>query len=192
MKVHGKFFWVNIILGIFLGVMTAGYIILGVMLYAAEKGIFRLRNLDRTWNTEDGSNEETEGSQAGYYQWYTRMIVVKIEAELLGDTYKGSTAEEGYQFYRLSIQIKNEGTMSGSGGQIYIYFEGTDYKEAEDFREEENRDVSELAYSNYEVIPAAQSGTVSRVIQVKNGITEVNMVYSDDVEKSGMCTVKLP
>lgn len=190
MKVHGRFFWANLILGIILAVIAVADLIIGIALYTADKGMSHSEKSDMTWNIEEGFQEEIQGSQT--YQWYTRMKVEKAEAELLGDTCEGSQAKAGYQFYKVNICVKNEGTMSASGVCVSTSFQGTHAADVIEYREEHKEFDTNLEYSSYEVIPAAQSGIVTRIIQVKKGITEINMTYFEDSGDSGICRVKLP
>lgn len=189
MKAHGGFFWANIILGIILTLIVAADIIIGMSLYFSESRTPPSEESDMDWNIEGGSKEQAEYSQWDY-QWYTRMKVEKAEAKLLGNTHKGTKAEAGYQFYEVNLQVKNEGTMSGNG--IYTSFEETGNGDVKVYIKEEDSHYKDIEYSNYEVIPAAQSGTVTQVIQVRKGIKKLNMTYSDDVVGSGVCRIKLP
>lgn len=164
MKKHGKFFTINIILAPILSLIISINIIMVVI-----------------FNGEFGGSKQTTSN----YQWYELLSVEDISTESLGTVYGDETADEGYQYYKINIKMKNQGTQASSRASLSCYFAGEEYEDVKELDETVNSDeASYIEYYNELVIPAGQVGIVSKVIEVKKGISNIQMqFYNEDYEK---------
>ena len=180
MKKHGIFFVPNIVLGTILGLIIILDIIVVTISYY---GFQEVKNKYQVSVYENDSQEAVVGENP--YQWYDLLSVGDISTEAIGNVYKDQTAQEGYQYYRVDIQMKNQGTQSSAQRYMSHYFDGPEYGDVEEVEEDTStEDISDIASYNTPIIPAGQTGIVSRVIEVKDGVTSAKMsFYNSDSEK---------
>ncbi len=180
MKKHGIFFVPNIVLGVILGLI----IILDIIVVTISH--YGFQEIKQKYQ---GSvyNDDSQVAEVGEnpYQWYDLLSVGDISTEAIGTAYKDLTAQEGYQYYRVDIEMKNQGTQSSPQRYMSHFFEGPEYEDVEEVEEDTSaEDISEIVSYNTPIIPAGQTGIVSRVIEVKDGVTSIKMIfYNSDSEK---------
>lgn len=215
MKKHGKFFVPNIVLGIILGIMVLGDVLFMGVFSLGFKEIRKEAEIydnygsgsesksDLTWDLEDSDDTEeasgiSEGWEAGenpddYYQWYELITVEAASLTLLGDTWQGIQAEEDTQLYLAEVTVRNQGTQNTAARYVSLYFEGEKYDDVEEIQEESNWDtMSDLEYYNRNIIPAGQSGTITQVLQIKNGVSSVELSYYDLNSELAVFQVAVP
>lgn len=178
MKKHGGFFVPNIVLGTILAIIVVIDIVVVVVFHQA----FEKVKEDYTYGYQHDYEEDD------YYNWYSLLSIGGITAEPIGTTYQNETAEDGYQYYRITISVGNEGNESYAGD--YFWFEGESYDDVREV-EEAQEGYDYLGYYNRETIPAGQSAVVRKVLAVKDGVTSVQMAFYNEENEREEYTIEL-
>lgn len=114
-------------------------------------------------------------------------VVEYLGASELGSSYEGVQADEGYSFYELQFSVRNEGDRAAYGEMPYLYYEGENYDDVYDYWEtpEDTEEEESLFPGYYEpVVPAGRTGQASRVVQVKDGVSEFSAFYAPNYDSS--------
>lgn len=201
MKKHGYFFKANVVLAVLLGILF----LLDLLIFASLHSLMQDKERERyelggqTEETDPGKNSKDvsecweEGDDPNdFYQRYDLIKIADWQIEPIGDTYKKIKAEEGSQFYQVTIQVKNQGTREKNAGYLGIYFDGKEYSDVEEIVLQTSEDDSDMDYYIQEVIPAGQTGIYTRVLQIKDGVTSFEMKYYGEEDEPERYTIEVP
>ena len=128
----------------------------------------------------------TEIDSADWNSGRAMELTGEIYAEKIGTEYQGNK-KAGYEFYRIKAGIRNIGTeIIYPETDLFISVEGEEYDDVlyyyEDYEEK-----SGFVSGNEAVIPAGQTGIGEMIVQVREGVSEIRVVYYEDYadEESG-------
>lgn len=178
MKKHGKFFVPNIVLGIILFFVIIANIFLPVFFSA----VFTSVGSEGEMAVYEVASKETTESEYIYNNWYSMLTMKEINAEYIGWEYEGRTAREGYDFYKITAKVQNDGNLYHDTNYVYIYFKGESY---DNLIEEDNmpdEEMTELTYYNQVIIPPCLSADVVRILQVKEGTKVIQAEFYENME----------
>lgn len=128
----------------------------------------------------------TEIDSADWNSGRAMELTGEIYAEKIGTEYQGNK-KAGYEFYRIKAGIRNIGTeIIYPETDLFMSVEGEEYDDVlyyyEDYEEK-----SGFVSGNEAVIPAGQTGIGEMIVQVREGVSEIRVVYYEDYadEESG-------
>lgn len=122
-------------------------------------------------NVLDENPEFMGGNVSG-----SRLAVLNTDSERLSDL-DGIEAQEGYHYYKITIEYYNSGAQAASHYQLMGYFSGKGYDDIyESDRYDSGNPFEEAAL---EILPAGKSGSIERYIQVKDGVSSIKFEYFD-------------
>lgn len=194
MKRHGGFFIANIVLGIILAII----VLFDVMIAVIFKEAFDVV-ADNYYEIYDSAIDLDNYYDDDYYdyfyddyynEWYELLSMDHTEVEPLGTTYNGTTAQEGYQYYKVNISFSNGGTNYYKVEYLNIGFQGEEYDDVNELQDITG-ELSVLDYYNDEIIPAGQSAVVSEIIEVRDGVEQVEMSFYNENDEKELYTIEL-
>ncbi len=116
-------------------------------------------------------------------------VVTHMRTENLGDTYQGSTAAEGYSYCRLHFGVTNIGEREYYAEAPSLYLQGENYDDVYEYWDASEYDDTEylFEYDSQPYLPAGRTGKFSKVVEVRDSVTEIFGTYSpnynvDDVD----------
>lgn len=119
------------------------------------------------------------------------MVVPRIEdvqVENLGDSFQGRTGR-GVSYYKLSILMENPGNSLKENYNISFEYMDSSGENME--RIFEVKDGLYTTSSGINVLPAGETGVITRVVQVDNGCKEFMLVTRYRTEEKQSFLVKL-
>lgn len=111
--------------------------------------------------------DELRYAAEGDYSTDHLEVSGQIQVEKLGDVYEGNS-EQGYTFYKIVVPVTNTGTAPGYSLSHYIH--GDEY-----YVKEYDYYYNDFYWESRENIPPAADGILDWVIQVKDGVTEIDL-----------------
>lgn len=126
----------------------------------------------------------TEIDSADWNSGRAMELTGEIYAEKIGTEYQGNK-KAGYEFYRIKAGIRNIGTeIIYPEMDLFMSVEGEEYDDVlyyyEDYEEK-----SGFVSGNEAVIPAGQTGIGEMIVQVREGVSEIRVVYYEDYADYG-------
>ena len=126
----------------------------------------------------------TEINSADWNSGRAMELTGEIYAEKIGTEYQGNK-KAGYEFYRIKAGIRNIGTeIIYPEMDLFMSVEGEEYDDVlyyyEDYEEK-----SGFVSGNEAVIPAGQTGIGEMIVQVRDGVSEIQAVYYEDYTEYG-------
>lgn len=101
----------------------------------------------------------------------TKIELLSAETEKIGDTYQGVKAQDGYEYYKVTSTLKNNGKEMLYAKNVHIAYKikqelhGTDiYHSCEIFDESDNSTI--LAWDNSLMLPAWKTGKKVDIVQI--------------------------
>lgn len=199
MQKKSRLFIANVVLGIVFGVLLCISIIVMVVFHVAFEAVADswdelydgIESGSDSWNYGDEWESDDSDSWDGDSVYYTLPSITGASAELLGPVYQDSQAMEGYQYYAVTVQVQNAGTDYLISDYMDIQVAAEEYEDIYFYYEPYTETNNEFAYSNLELIPSCQTGTVSFVIEVKDTVEDVTIGIFRDYEEEVWATYVL-
>ena len=179
MKTRSRFFVANIVLGIMLAVFVIVDLFIFLIFSRVMYAVDFVDEMD--WNDLLDAYDDYDYN----YEYVNyRYILVSLEdayAEKLGTEYDGQMAESGYQFYMIHAMVHNAGTDYTETKYLDLDFYGEEYSDVIwDYMIGDYDDP--FYYTNQEIVPSCQTAEVECLVQVRDGVTELNVELTEDYE----------
>lgn len=208
MQKKSRLFIANVVLGIVLAVLFC----ISIAVMAIFHGVFRevkreyesygwaepfddFSDNNSSWAYEDSWDSDVDWDYESNWDYesvyYSLPSITGAAAELIGPEYRDGTAFEGYQYYRVTMQVYNAGTEYMTAEYLDLTVEGEEYDDVYLYHEPYSGMSSEFDYVNQKVIPSCQTATVSFVMEVKEGVEDVTLGIFRDYEDEAYATYVL-
>lgn len=206
MQRKSRLFIANIVLGIVLAVLLCISIAVTVIFHGVfEEAKREYASYDwqelyggstdyGSWDYEDDWYDDTDWDYESSWDYesvyYTLPSITGASAELLGQEYQDGIAYEGYQYYRVTMQVYNAGTEYLAADYMDFTVEGAEYDDVY-MNYEPYGEGGQFDYRIQKLIPSCQTATVSFVIEVKDGLEDVTLKIFRDYEEEAYATYVL-
>lgn len=183
---RSRIFIANVALGIVFCVFLLISVLIMLAMRLAFQGVEQeygayegSAGLYEEFQTDTGSQEYEDGLRHEREVYLINSITGAV-AKPLGSSYKGWTAQEGYQYYSVSMQVANAGTDYIFASEIRPMAECEAEDGARIYPEADWGYENILSYSSKEIIPSCQTGIVSCILEVKDGVEDVTLKIPKD------------
>ncbi len=196
MKKRSRFFVANIVLGAIFGFCLIICLFVMAIFHEAFRQIDMesiLDNMEDEWLYDADGNRIWNDYESNDSAYYSLPYIESAAASRIGTECQGETVRKGYQFYELTLLVRNGGTAYLISDYLNLTCEGAEDDDVY-MKYFFNEEYPVFYDSNLEIIPSCQTGTARIILEVKEGVREVTLsIYPDEDESSfDAITVDLP